>query len=121
MMKNEAIQRINEELQSSVLNDKNTRWVSIVPYGNDAGWWLNIPFSAFRQDLHVILNNDKAREFQYLRIKGNQILSPATKFRSNAGAADIFMSASKPKKLVDLLSGGTKFNLSKYVIREFSF
>lgn len=121
MTKNEAIKRINDRLGKPTLTDKNTHFSSVVVYGEDEGWWVKIPFLTFKQELHFIFNNEKTKSFQHLMIKGGQILSPAMKFRSTDGAADAFMSASAPKRLIDLLQGGSKYNFTKHLVNEYRY
>ena len=119
MTKIEAIKRINERLGKPGLNEHNTHFSNVVVYGTDEGWWLKIPFLTFKKELHFILNNEASKTFQHLTIKASQILSPAMKFRSSDGAADAFMSAATPKRLVDLLQGGSKYNFTKHLINEY--
>jgi hypothetical protein len=120
MNKTDAIKRINDRLGKPALTDKNTHFANVVPYGADEGWWLKIPYLTFKQELHFILNNEKTKTFQHLTINANQILSPGMKFRSSdAGAADAFMSASSPKRLVDTLAGGSKYNFTRHVVNEY--
>lgn len=119
MTKLEAIKRINDRLGKPVLNDKNTHFSNVVVYGTDEGWWLKIPFLTFKQELHFVLNNEKTKSFQHLKINPNQILSPAGKFRSTDGAADAFMSAASPKRLIDILQGGSKYNFTKHLVNEY--
>jgi hypothetical protein len=121
MIKIEAIKRINERLGKPVLTEKNTQFSNVVVYGPDEGWWLKIAFLTFKQELHFVLNNEKTKSFQHLKINANQILSPAMKFRSTDGAADAFMSASSPKRLIDLLEGGSKYNFTKHLVHEYRY
>ena len=121
MTKIEALKRVNARSAAPVLTDKNTQFASVVAYGTDAGWWLKIPFLSFKQELHFILNDEKTKTFQHLKINAGQILSPGTKFRSTDGAADAFMSASAPKRLIDLLAGGTKYNFTKHMVAEYRY
>jgi hypothetical protein len=121
MIKTEAIKRINERLGKPVLTEKNTQFSNVVVYGPDEGWWLKIAFLTFKQELHFVLNNEKTKSFQHLKINANQILSPAMKFRSTDGAADAFMSASSPKRLIDLLEGGSKYNFTKHLVHEYRY
>ena len=121
MTKNDAMKRINDRLGKPALTDKNTHFSSVTNYGTDEGWWLKIPFLTFRQELHFILNNEKTKSFQHLKIGAGQILSPGMKFRSTDGAADAFMSASTPKRLVDLLDGGSKYNFTKHLVSEYRY
>jgi len=121
MTKIEAMKRINDRLGKPTLTDKNTHFTSVASYGTDEGWWLKIPFLTFKQELHFILNNEKTKSFQHLKIGANQILSPGMKFRSTGGAADAFMSASTPKRLIDLLDGGSKYNFTKHLVSEYRY
>ena len=119
MTKIEAIKRINDRLGKVTLTDKNTHFSNVVVYGEDEGWWLKIPFLTFKTELHFVLNNEKTRTFQHLKMSAGQILSPAMKFRSTDGAADAFMSASAPKRLIDTLQGGSKYNFTKHLVSEY--
>jgi hypothetical protein len=121
MTKNEAIKIVNEALRANLLNDRNTQWSTVVPYAGDEGWWLNIPLSGFRQERHFLIGSEKSKTFRHIMIKANVILSPATKFRCKDQVADIFISAANPKKLVDVLPGGSKFSFNKYVLGEYRF
>jgi hypothetical protein len=121
MTKNEAIKQVNEALRANLLNDRNTQWSTVVPYAGDEGWWLNIPLSGFRQERHFLIGSEKAKTFRHIVLKANSILSPATKFRCKDQVADIFISAANPKKLVDVLPGGSKFSFNKYVLGEYRF
>ena len=121
MTKNEAIQRVNEDLRANLLNERNTHWSTLAHHGSDEGWWLNIPYLSFRQELHFLLNNEKTKVFRHLRIKAGQILSPGTKFSSKDAGAEVFISAANPKRLVDILPGGSKLSFNKYVMGEYKF
>lgn len=119
MNKADAIKRINDRLGKPTLTDKNTHFANVVLYGTDEGWWLKIPFLTFKQELHFVLNNEKAKTFQHLRINANQILSPGMKFRSSDGAADAFIPSANPKRLVDALTGGSKYNFTKHFVNDY--
>lgn len=119
--KTDAIKRINNELGSQLLNERNTLWSNVVRYGSDDGWWFTISLFAFKQDMHLLLNDERAKVCRHLKIKASEILSPATKFRCKDQVADVFMLVAKPKKLADVLDGGTKHNFSKYVVAEYRF
>ncbi len=119
MNKADAIKRINDRLGTAALHDKNTHFSNVTVYGADEGWWLKIPFLTFKQELHFILNNEKTKSFQHLMVNPNQILSPGMKFRSSDGAADAFMSAANPKRLVDSLQGGSKYNFTKHFVNDY--
>ncbi len=121
MNKSEAIQIANESLRANLLNDANTQFSNIVRYVADEGWWLNIPLANFRKENHFLICNEKAKTIRHLTIKASTILSPATKFRVKDGVADIFISAANPKKLVDILQGGTKYSFNKHLVDEHRF
>ena len=121
MTKNDATKRVNAALGSSVLNERNTHWASVVPYADDEGWWLNIPLSQFRQEIHILLCSERARMFRHLTIRPSEILSPAMKFRCKDQMADVFISAASTRRLTDVLPGGTKHNFSKHVVAEYRF
>jgi hypothetical protein len=107
-------------LGKPTLTDKNTHFASVASYGTDEGWWLKIPFLTFKQELHFILNNED-EELPAPEDRRQRILSPGMKFRSTGGAADAFMSASAPKRLVDLLDGGSKYNFTKHFINDYRY
>ncbi|MFZ6645476.1 hypothetical protein ACO0LO_07160 [Undibacterium sp. TJN25] len=118
MNKSEAIQIANESLQANVLNDGNTQFSQVVRYASDEGWWLNIPLANFRKENHFLICSEKSKIIRHLMIKANNILSPATKFRVKDGVADVFISAANPKRLTDVLQGGTKYSFNKHLVDE---
>lgn len=121
MTKTEAIKLVNASLGGNLLNERNTLWANLVPYAGTDGWWLNIPLANFRQEQHFLLNSEGGKVFRHLTMKARDILSPATKFRCKDQVADIFISAANPKKLVDVLPGGSKHSFNKYLVREYRF
>ena len=121
MNKAEAIQIANESLRANLLNESNTQFSNVVRYVGDEGWWLNIPLANFRKENPFLICNEKAKIIRHLTIKANNILSPATKFRVKDGVADVFISAANPKKLVDILQGGTKYSFNKHLVDEHRF
>jgi hypothetical protein len=80
-----------------------------------------IPLFGFKQERHFLLSSEKTNVFRHLKIKAGEILSPATKFRCKDQAADIFISAASPKRLVDALPGGTRHSFNKYLVAEYRF
>ncbi|MFC0348962.1 hypothetical protein [Undibacterium danionis] len=118
MNKSEAIQIANESLRSAILNESNTQFSQLVRYVSDEGWWLNIPLANFKKECHFLICSEKARVIRHLMIRPNNILSPATKFRVKDGVADVFISAANPKKMVDILQGGSKYSFNKHLVDE---
>lgn len=121
MNKAQAIQIANESLRANALSEQNTQFSQVVRYTVDDGWWLNIPLGNLRKDCHFLLCSEKAKIIKHVMIKGGTILSPATKFRVKDGVADVFISAANPKKLVDILEGGSKYSFNKHLIDEHRF
>lgn len=121
MNKAEAISIANDSLRSNALNEGNTQFSQLVRYVNNEGWWLNIPLANFRRENHFLICSEKARMIRHIMLKPNCILSPATKFRVKDGIADVFISAANPKKLVDILEGGSKYSFNKHLIDEHRF
>jgi hypothetical protein len=121
MDKQTAITIANESLQAEILKPSNTQFSMVVRYGNQEGWWINIPLANFRKENHFLLCSEKARIMRHFCIKANQILSPATKFRVKDGVADLFISNANPKKPVDVLEGGSKYSLTKHFVDEHRF
>ena len=120
MTKNQAISQINESAGFNRLNTKNTHWSNVVEYGTDEGWWLNIPFHKFSQELNLILNNEKDGQFLHVMIPANSIRNPESKFRNKGHTADIFMPISGQSRLVDTQSGSTRHNFIVYSIKEYT-
>lgn len=121
MTKSEAIQRINEAQGSRLLIEGNTIWSNCGRNGNEEGWWLNIPLSSFKKEIHIVLNRESTKIFVHLKMRAGEILSPAMKFRCKDQMADIFISAANPKRLTDVLPGGSKHSFSKHIVAEYRF
>ena len=120
MTKKEAIRRINEGTGASSLSNANTHWSNIVNYSSDQGWWLNIRFPKFTQDLHLILNNEKAGTFLHIEIPANSITIPSKTFRDKEGEADIFMPIAGSNRLVDVQSGSARHDFNSYKATEYA-
>ena len=121
MTKTEAIQRINEAQGSRLLNEANTMWSNCGRDASQEGWWLNIPLSNFKKEIHIILHRESTKIFLHLKLKAGDILSPAMKFRCKDQMADIFISAANLKRLVDVLHGGSKHSFAKHVVGEYRY
>ena len=121
MTKIEAIKRINEAKTPPALNDGNTIWSNYTRNVNEEGWWVNIPRSYFKKEIHIVLNRESAKVFLHLKMRANEILSPAMKFRCKDQMADIFISAANMKRLADTQPGGSKHSFSKNFVAEYRF
>ncbi|MCD4675861.1 MAG: hypothetical protein K8S18_07670 [Desulfobacula sp.] len=116
MTKNQAIRQINQNETLTPLNSKNTHWSNIVDYGVKSGWWLNVPFHKFNQNLNLILNIEQNANFYHIKIQANSIKNPEAIFRNKLGTADIFIPISEPGKFVDEQSNSSKHDFSIYSI-----
>ena len=121
MTKNEAIRRVNERLGGKRLGTGNTHWSNVVSYGSEEGWWLNVPFHKFRQDLNLLLNVESESVFLHLSIPANSFDAPERVFRDKDGKADIFMPTGGRDRLVDVQSGSGRSDLSRYVVEQYQY
>ena len=121
MTKNQAIHWINKSASSIQLSTKNTHWSNIVEYRSGEGWWLNIPFCKFSQDLNIILNNEKEKTFLHVFIPEKSISEPKSAFRNKGDAADIFMPIVGKYRLVDTQARSTRHNFCAYSANEYSY
>jgi len=121
MTKNDAIRTINLRLGTTRLNHQNTHWANVIPYGISEGWWLNIPYHKFAQELHLVLNSAKDHQFTHITVPPGVITSPRTKFRRKDDSADIFMPSAGRDRLIDVQSGSTRHDFSNYESVEFEY
>jgi hypothetical protein len=119
MTKSQAIRQVNEIVGLNHLNFSNTHWSSIVEYRSEAGWWLNVPFQKFSQNLSLILNNEENRTFIHIEIPANSIKNAELVFRNKSGKADIFMPFVGSDRLIDTQSGSSRHDFSQYLIKEY--
>lgn len=119
MIKRQAIRQVNEANGFSQLRIANTHWSNIVEYRAEEGWWLNIPFHKFSQDLNLILNNETAGFFTHIKIPANSIPDAESRFRNKSETADIFMPHSGKNRLIDCQSGSAKHDFSQYPIKQY--
>jgi len=122
MNKNEALVLVNKREHNPVLTTKNTHWANLSLYGRNEGWWLNIPFTKFSEDLYFILNSESSSQFVLIHIPRNIINKPLLIFRNKDGTADIFIEAvntrnlSNSGALIDIQSNGTEYDFSAYQV-----
>ncbi len=114
MTKSDAIRTINLHLRSARLNRENTHWANVISYGSNEGWWLNIPFRKFSQELHLILNSAADCLLIHVTVPPGAIDSPQTKFRNKDDTADIFLPYTGRDRLIDVQSGSTRHDFSTY-------
>lgn len=121
LTKNEAIRIINRRLGANVLGTQNTHWSNIVIYGSGEGWWLNIPFHKFKQDLHLILNSVTEAKYVHIRVPVDSIMEPRRVFRNKDDSADIFMPSSGKNRLIDMQAGSSRHDFGDYDAIEHSY
>lgn len=114
MTKSDAIRILNLQFGSTRLNRENTHWANVISYGSKEGWWLNVPFHKFAQELHLILNSDEQHQFTHIAVPPGAIAAPNSKFRSKDDSADIFMPCAGRDRLVDVQSGSSRHDFSIY-------
>jgi len=119
MNKKMALDIINAKSGEIKLTNRNTHWSDIVEYGKDFGWWLNIPFHKFQEGFYMILNNVQDEIIIFLKIPGNTIHNPESKFRNKGNTADIFISYRDKASLTDIQSNSTSFKFAEYIIQEY--
>lgn len=121
MIKIEAIKSINCKLGGTVLNRDNAHWANVIQYGSHKGWWLNIPFHKFAQDLHLILNCAELHQYIHIKVPANSIREPRNRFRNKDDSADIFMPSNGSNRLVDVQSGSSRHDFRKYMAVEYAY
>ena len=121
MTKRQAIVLINRSLGEERLNPRNTHWSNVVEYRSEQGWWLNIPFPKFSQDLNIILNSEQMKVFLHIVVPANSVIDPKSEFRNKEGAADIFMPNIGTNQLIDTQSGSGRHNFGIYPSKEYSY
>ncbi len=121
MNKKDAIYLINSKKGIQKLNSRNTHWSDIIKYGKDFGWWLNIPFHKFKDELFIILNDLTNEKLIFIKISGGIIQNPEIKFRNKENTADIFISYNDKRTLTDTQSNSSNFQFANYIVSEFSW
>ncbi len=122
MDKNQAIALINGIHENFSLTGKNTHWANLSVYGGKDGWWLNVPFGKFEENLYFILNNEQSGQMFFVHIPSKSIPEPKIKFRNKENTADIFIPATNANSLslsdplIDAQSNGTEYDFSSYYI-----
>lgn len=113
MNKKQLIDRINTQFGAN-LSSGNTCFSSI----NKAKrvWWANIHVSKFAEEAHLLLADTD--HFLWIRLPKGFVsnLSGTFRIREDKNAVDLEISADRNfRYLVDVKSGGTRFDFRKYV------
>ena len=120
MTKNEAIKRVNGALGSPLLNERNTHWASVVPCRRRRLVDSHSLAAVQKGNPHPAVQR-KGQVFPPSENQGQRNPQPGHEFRCKDQVADIFISAASPRKLADILAGGTKHNFSKHIVSEYRF
>ena len=117
--KKEIIEYINDT-NDTYLNSSNTSY-SKINKSKDV-WWFNVPTHKFNEDVHLLLN-DESKVIWITLPKGFVTnLYSTFKVRLDKDAVDLEISADKHfRYLHDVKSGGTSFNLEKYIKEKINF
>lgn len=122
MEKQQAMDLVNSKDRGFSLSAKNTHWANLSLYGQDKGWWVNIPFARFEERLYIILNDEKISQFVLLAIPSNSLVNPRSVFRNKGNTADIFVSYTGNFDLLkDNQSNGTNYDFSSYQMKIFDY
>ena len=114
---------VNRQLGYSSLNPNNggnVCWANINA-AKDV-WWVDIPIKKFTKSLHLILNDERKKEFYWISINENKINNPYEYF-SKLGEKfiRIEISSREADKFVDVKSGGTRFDFRTFNIERFDY
>ncbi|MDX8376438.1 MAG: hypothetical protein R8L53_00245, partial [Mariprofundales bacterium] len=99
MNKKQAIALLNKKQSQSMLTNLNTHWANLSVYAGKDGWWLNVPFNKFSDNLYFILNNKQLGKMLFISIPKNSIANPRSIFRDKENTADIFIAAISSEQL----------------------
>lgn len=127
MYKDDALELINDYLEDELLNNKNTHYATVSSYHNKRGWWINIPFNKFKNDLYIILQSNQAKQVIVLKINADQIMKPQQIFRNKDNKADIFIEVYNENDLTssiplnDSQSKSKGMNFSSFILETLNF
>ena len=118
MDKASAMERVNAYLGYALLNRGNTAFANV----NAAKpvWWFNIDPRKFRNDLHLLCAGNPG--LIWLKIEANTFSNPQGTFRlrPDKGMIDSEISCSAHRFLHDVKSGGTGYDFSPHIQRQWS-
>jgi len=117
--KKQVIEYINNT-NGIILNSANTSFSNINK--SKEVWWFNIAISRFFGEVNLLLNTTNKVIWLQLPKGFVKSIVATFKIRQDKNAVDLEISADKSfKYLIDVKSGGTNFNFSKYVKEEIIF
>ena len=116
MTKQETIQLSNKHLEGNVLDNHNAHFANI----NKAKpvWWFDVRLEKFNNDLYLILN--KQNNFILLKIPKNTFenLGKVFKIKQEQWVDLEISSSEQDRYMIDIKSGGTKYNFNQHIICE---
>jgi len=115
MTKQEVILNINAVKSEWNLNTKNTHFSNVVEYKNEKGWWFNIPFDKFQNDLYMVLNDLDTHRYTLITVLASSIPNPQNVFRNkNESMADIFIPKNSEMIFTDTQYNGSSYTFTTY-------
>jgi hypothetical protein len=112
MTKKEAFKNINQQKGLKVLTQKNGHFANLGDYHGRHGWWINIPFKKFADNLYLVLSNKVDQTFVLIEILAHTIKRPEIVFRTKDDDADIFIIETDNGLYIDVQSSGTDYQFS---------
>jgi hypothetical protein len=113
MKKTEVIQYINK-INNLNLSSADTFFSSVNK--SKSVWWLNIKTTKFKNEVNLLLNANDKIIWVFLPKNFVNKLDSNFKIRLDKKAVDLEISSDiNNNYLIDIKSGGTKFNFSKYI------
>ncbi|MFC1818941.1 hypothetical protein ACFL0B_07605 [Thermodesulfobacteriota bacterium] len=123
MNKFSASNIVNTHLGFRELNPNvggNVNWANI-NVSKDV-WWIDIPVKKFKNNLHLILNDEGQRQFFWVSINNKEIHDPYSHFRKlREKYISIELSSREANKFIDVKSGGTGFDFNQFNIKKFEY
>lgn len=127
MNKQEASSIINKDLGKEILNPKNKGNVKWATINNKKDvYWINIHVDLrISNEYHLILNDEEKKQFTHLIIPKNELDTNLFKIvfdkTVELDKVDIELSTNQENYLVDIKSGGTQYDFSKYISKVFNY
>ena len=127
MNKREATLIINKEYGKDILNYNKNGNVKFANKNSKKNvYWINIHIDSRLDDtLHIVLNDKDKRKLTYLIIPPNTLKSDLFKVRidktNGLQKMDIELSNDVNNYLIDIKSGGSNYDFSKYISKIFRY
>ncbi len=119
--RSEAIECVNSHLGRPSLNGQSTRFAS-KNKGSKSVWWLTIPLQKTCKDLHILLKRatrEQDGSLVWLKLPANTLSEEKFSYRQDKDAISLEIGTNGANYLKDIRSGGTEYDFSTHVVREF--